>query len=345
MKSPTQVTPSGNAWKALIILIIGLAITIVATVYTKNNTEARAKSKFALVCNEIEIKISTRLHAHALILRAGSAFFAASDTVTRKDWREFFEHEKIDKNLPGIQGVGFSKVISKNQLQRHIQSIRNEGFPEYTVKPEGEREIYTTIVYLEPFTGRNLRAFGYDMFSEPVRRTAMEISRDSDIAMLSGKVQLVQETHQDMQPGALMYVPIYSNGKAENTVEQRRAAICGWVYSPFRMNDLMHGILGRWDKIQTERIHLQVYDDSISASSLLFDSQSNDTLNHNDSPARQLSVPVEFNGKKWMLYFSQPEEQLFYFDSKVIIVFIGGIVISFLLSGLFLSLINTKAKA
>ncbi|MCX6278900.1 MAG: CHASE domain-containing protein [Bacteroidetes bacterium] len=345
MKSPTQATPSGNAWKALIILIICIILTIAATLHTKNNIEARAKSEFALVCDEIEVKITTRLHAHAQLLRAGSAFFAASDTVTRTGWREFIKQAKIDENLPGIQGVGFSMIIPKNQLQRHIQTIRNEGFPNYTVKPAGEREIYTSIIYLEPFTDRNLRAFGYDMFSEPVRRKAVEISRDNDIAMLSGKALFVQETNQDVQPGALMYVPVYRNGMAVNTVEQRRSAIKGWVYSPYRMNDLMQGILGRWDKIQDERIHLQVYDDSISASSLLFDSQSNDTLNHDDSPSRQLSVPVEFNGKKWILYFSQPKEQLFYFDSKVIIVFIGGIIISFLLSGLILSLVNTKAKA
>jgi CHASE1-domain containing sensor protein len=29
------------------------------------------------------------------------------------------------------------------------------------------------VMYLEPFAGRNLRAFGYDMMSEPARRAAL----------------------------------------------------------------------------------------------------------------------------------------------------------------------------
>ena len=63
---------------------------------------------------------------------------------------------------------------------------------------------------------RNLRAFGYDMFSEPVRRAAMEAARDSGQAAATGRVTLVQEGAQ--RPGRalgfLMYVPVYRAGAA-----------------------------------------------------------------------------------------------------------------------------------
>jgi len=335
----------GNNWVAFAFLILGLGLTFAATFFTKKNIESRAKAEFALVCNEIEIKIETRLHAHAQLLRTGAAFFAASDTVTRNQWLEFINQAKIEKNLPGIQGVGFSLVIPKNGLQQHIQKIQDEGFRDYTVKPAGEREIYTSIIYLEPFTGRNLRAFGYDMFTEPVRRKAMEQARDNDVAMLSGKVLLVQETKEDVQPGSLMYVPVFRNGMPVNTVEQRRTAIMGWVYSPYRMDDLMQGMLGRWDLLQIERIHLQVYDDSISTNSILFDSQKKETAQHSDSPSRMLCVPIDFNGKMWTLCFSQSDEQVTFFDCNVYLVFGGGILISFLVFVLFLILTSRKSKA
>jgi CHASE1-domain containing sensor protein len=91
-------------------------------------------------------------------------------------------------------------------LPQHIQKIRQEGFPGYKICPEGDREIYSSIIYLEPFSDRNLRAFGYDMFSEPVRRKSMEQARDTNIAALSGKITLVQETGKQVQAGNLMYV-------------------------------------------------------------------------------------------------------------------------------------------
>ena len=71
------------------------------------------------------------------------------------------------------------------------------------------------------------------MLTEPVRRKAMELACDSDVATLSGKVQLMQETYRDVQAGTLMYVPVYHTGKPVTTLAERRAAIIGWVYSPY----------------------------------------------------------------------------------------------------------------
>ena len=148
---------------------------------------------------EIQARIQNRLAAHAQILRGGAAFLAQDNGVTREGWREFAERQKLDQNFPGIQGLGFMVLISPGELSEHIRKIRAEGFPDYRVKPEGEREVYAPVIYLEPFSGLNLRAFGYDTFSEPVRRAAMERARDNDEAALSGKVLLLQETDKDVQ--------------------------------------------------------------------------------------------------------------------------------------------------
>ena len=107
----------------------------------------------------------------------GAAFFNASETVTRNKWHIYTKLQKVEQRLPGIQGIGFSLLIPSAGLTQHIQEIRSEGFPEYNVKPDGVREVYSSIIYLEPFVDRNLRAFGCDMFSEPVRRAAMERKR------------------------------------------------------------------------------------------------------------------------------------------------------------------------
>jgi PAS domain S-box-containing protein len=337
---------SPNALKAFAFLSLGIFLTIAATFYAKHDIEREIDKNFKLVCNDIKSKIDARLHAHAQLLRTGSALFAASDSVTRNGWKEFCERAMIHRNLPGIQGLGFSFIIPKKQIHNHIESLHRQGFPQYTIRPEGEREIYTSIIYLEPYAGRNLRAFGYDMFTEPIRRKAMEISRDSDVAMLSGKVILVQETNKDIQAGTLMYVPVYRNGSAINTVEQRRSAIIGWVYSPYRMNDLMQGILGHWSIDKQERIHLKVYDnDSISDKALLFDSQKNDTLKHPSLYSSTVMLPVNFIGKKWTLLFTQSSEHNLIFNSKVLIILLSGILISFMLFVLSLSLFNTRYRA
>ena len=333
-----------KAWISYAILIIGIGLTFAVAIYTKNNSETLAKQEFALLCDEIKTKITTRLNTHALFLRSGSSFFAASDTVSRKEWEKFIGNSNYENYLPGIQGVGFSAIIKKEQLQQHIQQIRNEGFPEYTVRSTGNEEIYTSIIYIEPFADKNLRAFGYDMYAEPIRRKAMQQACDNNIAALSGKVLLVQETAEDLQAGTLMYVPVYRNGLPTNTTEERRAAIIGWVYSPYRMVDLMQGVLGHWDL--NYAIHLQIYDnDSISQNSLLFDSNSKDTIDHTDKAVEILTIPIAFNGKKWTLQFSKSNIQFAYYQSKVVIVLISGFIISFLLFFLSESFFNTRFRA
>jgi len=345
-QNSTQKAFPDNIWKSYAILIIGIILTLIISYYTKKDVDKQSGNEFKLICNEINSKIKTRLYTHAQLLRSGSAFFAVSDTITRLKWRNYYDNSYLERNLPGIQGFGFSLLIPKVNLKQHTELIRGEGFPKYTVYPEGDREFYTSIIYIEPFKDRNLKAFGYDMFSEPVRRKAMEHARDYDIATLSGKVLLVQETNKDIQAGTLMYVPVYKKGLPVETIEERRAAIIGWVYSPYHMRDLMHGILGRWDLNDNNKIHMHIYDeDSISDKSLLFDSQRDDTTTLENKSIQTLTMPIEFNGKKWTLVFSQSKDQYFSYLSKVIIVIISGIVISLLLFFLSRSLINTSRKA
>ncbi|MDP1703778.1 MAG: CHASE domain-containing protein, partial [Sulfurimicrobium sp.] len=202
--------------------------------------------------------VQVRMHAYEQVLRGGIGLFNASEHVSRQTWHDYVSSLNINENFPGIQGIGFSQYILPDELQRHIERIRSEGFPEYTVKPAGKRPEYTSIIYLEPFDARNQRAFGFDMLSEATRHAAMARARDTGHTAVSGKVILKQETSKDIQSGFLMYLPLYRKGVNLDSVEQRQNALLGYVYSPFRMTNLMRGILGQEEK--SFDIDLEIYD-------------------------------------------------------------------------------------
>ena len=164
-----------NTWMAWVLLFARLIVTIYASTYMVMEINAEAKKEFEFACSQIELRIDARMDAHEQILMGAAALFDASDEVTREKWHTFVLQQKVEQHLPGIQGIGFSLIIPRDRLAQHIKEIRSQGFPDYNVKPEGDREIYTSIIYLEPFSGRNLRAFSYDMFSEPVRRSGRGI--------------------------------------------------------------------------------------------------------------------------------------------------------------------------
>lgn len=334
-----------GAWLVAALLVVGLSLTAVVVRAVKAGETADAARDFDFACREIQTRIEQRLHEHEQILRSGAAFFADVDGVTREEWHAYAERQKVNQTLPGIQGIGFSLLVPRERLAEHQRQIRAEGFPDYRVWPEGERETYSTIVFLEPFVGRNLRAFGYDMFSEVTRRAAMERARDQDKASLSAKVVLVQETGQDFQPGTLMFVPVYCIGMAHATVSERRAAIMGWVYSPYRMTDLMQGVLPSQLLMESGDIQLTVFDGTKpSPSALLYDSARRAARQPPVNLTRQ--TIVDSSGRPWLLHFGQigaPGTSAS--TSKIGWVWASGSTISLLVAGLALSLISTRNHA
>ncbi|NEX60602.1 CHASE domain-containing protein [Noviherbaspirillum galbum] len=215
-------------------------------------------------------RIETRMATYEQATRAVQAFLLGSLDVKRDDIRLFVESLHLQEKFPGIQGLAIVQVVPASMLQQHTNAVQQQGFPGYNVHPKGDRALYSSIIQIEPFTGLNLRALGFDMLTSPVRRLAMERARDTGQAAASGKVKLIQENGAQEQPGLVMYLPVYKRGMPATTTEERRANHIGWVGAPFRMNDLMAGLGGE----RTADIMLSIYDgEAISADSLLFDSE------------------------------------------------------------------------
>lgn len=329
-------------WISFVILFSGILITLLFSNYVRLEDESRTQREFEQVCNEIKSKIITHIGIQTEFLISGSSLFEASNEVTREEWSSFNKFSTTNVKFLGVQALGFCTIIKKSEVQKHLASIQ-KGFPNYKIFPAQDRAIYTSIIYVEPFNQTNAVAFGYDMFLEPVRRKAMQNARDYDRPTISDKVTLLVENKNKPQAGIVIYVPVYK-AIPLNTIESRRKAITGWIFCTFRMDDLMKSIWKTSYMIDKKNIFLKIYDNGIiSQKSLLFDSQNNNLKE--DQQTKTRSIPVFFNDKKWTLVFSLPAESGFSFSTKVLIIFIGGLIISLLLSALFYSLLITKKRA
>jgi PAS domain S-box-containing protein len=330
-------------WAVLLISLLG---TGVAGYWIKLDIERDEYRKFTFYCDEAQLKIAARLDAHKQTLLGAAALFDSSEDVTRSEWRNYVRRLSSDEHFNGIQGLGFSAWIPAKTLSAHQAQLRAEGFPEYAVRPEGKRDAYTSIIYLEPFTGLNLRAFGFDMYSEPVRRAAMEQARDENRVRLSGKVTLVQEMTENVQAGTLMYVPVYQKNRPVDTVEQRRAALLGWVYSPFRMGDLLDKLVPDFDGKTQTHAHFRVYDGpTVQADKLLY-SNTEQSYVETAKPSSIREITTDFNGTVWTLQFEQITGTQGSTDySKAWIILSAGVFSSLLLFLLLRSYLNMRVNA
>lgn len=227
-------------------IVLGVVLLVTFQLWQAAQLEAERKlrNSFQARVDDSIQRIQQRMLDYEQVLAGVRGLFAASNTVERSEFRAFVAAMNIEKSFPGVQSVGWVAMVTGAQKKAHIAAVRREGFPEYTIKPPGERDLYAVVVYVEPFLGRNIRAFGQDHYVDPVRRYTINQARDLNAVFISGKVKLAQETDQRVQAGFQMALPVYQSGLPPSTVAQRREQFIGLVGSSFRMGDLMRGILG-----------------------------------------------------------------------------------------------------
>jgi signal transduction histidine kinase len=309
-----------GAWTPWLVLAGSLALSTAAALFVLISTRERDRARFDNAVQSASDRIVGRLDVYISTLRGAAALFAADEDLAPDDFRRYIERLEIQRWYPGIQGVGWTRRLDHG----------------LAAEPD-ERH---AIEYLEPLDERNRAAIGYDMYSEPVRREAMRRARDDAEPALSGRVTLVQEIFGPQQAGFLIYVPVYSGGGVPGTVAERRADLIGFVYSPFRANDLFLGIFG---SEEFPRVSFSVYDGhDIRPESLLHASER--VAGH--SPRFNLANTVEMAGREWTVVFeSQPEFEATSAGGALPIVMFAGLIASIWLFALALSQARARDAA
>jgi len=296
-------------WLPWVALLVSMLFSLVVFLHQRDIAEEEARLRFSFRAKEVSGAVRERLATYESLLQAGTTFLRTAPLADRNDWQRFVAGLEVQNKFPGIQGMGFARYIPATALHEHQENMRAAGFSDYGVRPAGDRAEYTSIIWLEPFDWRNRRAFGYDMFSEPTRRAAMERARDTGEPALTRKAKLVQETNEAPQAGFLIYLPLYRYLESPQDVARRREALTGYVYAPFRMNDLMHGIFGE----RREDVDLEIYDgDGASADDLMFDSDASGRtlgISHGRAapPMFEQVVDLELYGHRWRLHLASTE--------------------------------------
>ena len=251
---------SARRWRSSLPwgLLAVLALTSAAVAnYVAESARTRDQLRFEAAAQQAHEAIRDRVEGYIALLRATSGLFAAVAEVDRDLFHAYVERLELKHRYPGLQGIGFSKRIRPGEMAALPGRMRAQGFPEFRHWPEHPGPEQHAILYLEPHDEGNGAALGFDMSADPIRRAVMERARDTGLGEGSGKVAVAQELDPKPQAGFLVYFPVYAGGRIPGTVEERRAALEGFVYAPFSADELMWGIFGG----ETPRhIQVEVYD-------------------------------------------------------------------------------------
>ena len=241
-----------------LILVGGLALTWLLGTQVHERETVMARAEFTLRADEVINGLKRRMTANAQILRGVAGLFAVSEEVTRDQFHRYVEELRLAEDSPGIQGIGYAALVPAADKTRHEAAMQAQGFPDYAIRPTGDRDPYSAVTYIEPFDWRNQRALGFDLFTEPVRSAAAARARDDNGVAMSDRVTLKQETDADVQAGVLILVPVYRTGLPLETLAQRRSALTGWVYAALRIKDLVDSYLAAEYSELSQRFSLRI---------------------------------------------------------------------------------------
>jgi diguanylate cyclase (GGDEF)-like protein len=337
-----QAIPRLLPW---LVLFVALGVTWVTWDHERQTTRNALRSQFEFSLRETVSRIDQRLVGYEQMLRGVQSLFATTSLKNRAAMRDYVEALQLDANFSGVQVIGAVEWVPAADEAKHVSAMRSAGFTDYQIEPVGPRDAFAPIVQREPYVGRNRAPLGSDVWSDSVRRLALERARDSGMAAISGKVRLKVDTEANASPGFILYLPIYAHGQPHDNVAQRRANLIGWVYAAFRMNDFMASLYGG----QSPGLVLAIHDgtDPTKESLMYRSAEGNQTSRasstHSAISANEYLVVAGHNWTLTLRTLDAFEDQ--YGRSAQNVIAISGTVLSLLLSLLAWQLVNGRERA
>lgn len=227
------------AW--LFILLAGLGFAA-ATYYGNQRDELDQANRLATL-------VSGRVKDQLDLLDGVKALYTSSYPLTDNDRhiRRYLQQLETGGDEFGIEGIGLllaTRPDNVDQIEKRIQA--NYGLNK-KIWPNLEGDLGFTVVMVEPNHINNRRTLGFNMYSEAVRRRAIQKSWTTGKVTVSGLLTLVQDSHL-MAPhsGFIIYMPLTDAALPQGQASgPSRNPVHGFVYAPIRIKDLFDAVLGQ----------------------------------------------------------------------------------------------------
>ncbi len=326
-----------------LVLIVGLIFTSIVSYRLAQGTAAEDRARFQGLVQQVHVGIESRLETYKALVLAGAGLFAASESVDEKEFKSFVDTLKVAENYPGIRGIGFTVRVKPEERLSLIDMMRRQGNAEFRLWPESPRREYHSVIYAQPANERNRAMIGFDMFTEPIRRAAMERARDAGQPAASHRVAPVTQINNDLSPGGfLICAPVYRGNQTPSTVSERREALFGFVYSGFRADEFLQGVVPQHAKSD---ITFQIYSNEIKPENLLHRSPDAPSPEGHE-PRFIASTTMDIGGQLWTInYVSLPGFERSYIKSWVPYTFVAGTLFSLLFFVIVRSQMRARDKA
>lgn len=282
-----------------------------------------------------------------------TSFFNSSEFVSRKEFQEFvtpFLEE--DQILDALEWVPH---IKSHERSRYEQAAHEDGFVNFEIldtKPHGglyvagKRTEYFPVYYIEPYDGNEI-ALGLDLFSNSVRRNALENAHLRNDTTITERINLIQSDFNSPNKYSILIVhPLYNIGNFSAAIQPFKN-LQGFVIGVLQIGSLIENSLSKNTLFDLyifdlsavpARQFLYYYNGNPAANTLEIQEQKEAIAPEilKDKNRIQYRKTIQIAGRTWLFVFHPTHAYLKqYKQSNALIFLIGGLGFTGLL-GLYL---------
>ena len=337
-------------------LCLAFTLVVIFFIYTNAWEQDRIKLEFNRRTDQLAQQLQENLDNYIDVLYSVENLYASSVPINRQQFKTFVS--RWFSRHPGIRAVSWSRRILDSEREKYEQAAREDGLSNYQIterSPQGQlvraaqRAEYIPVYYLESVRGIG-RALGFDAASDPTRREALNRARDTGQPTATDPLTLLQDIERE--GGFVVFLPIYKPGRPQNSLQERRLNLQGYVSGAFRIRDMMNTAL---KGAQVEGIEIRLYDARGGEKKrLLYEHRSKELASQEarveadegiQAAPLQRVVSFEIAGRQWLVQFAPTKEYLIAQRGwQAWSVLAGGLFFTGLLGGFLLILTGHTAK-
>jgi len=320
---PIRRRPYLQQWVPFTVLVLGCVLTATAVTTIATRQEVATANAFRADTLAVQRVTQVQLDTVVAVTHAAAALLAASPEINFREFRAFVSGLQLRERYVGVDGIGFAPRVASANLRTFVRSISLDGMANLKVRPEGNRSEYFPAALLEPRDDDNSSTIGFDLGSEPEQRDAMNRARDSDLPAVT---ELLQPNPAAGRSGRefVVYLPIYRRGEPIDSVDERRRALVGFVFSRLSPDVIFSDSIAA---ATVRYLDIAIYDSSKDSDALLVSSGEG-------KGGVQSSATLTIGGRQWLLVASSRQSNMAALPPEAQRTFVVGALVSLLLFAL-----------
>src|SRR6266581_3722827 len=174
-------------------MTVGITASFLLFAVIRDSVENVARLRFEREAKDANSIIEGRLRSYSDVLYALRALFASEDPVDRLRFHRFVESVDLKHRYPGFTALNYASYVTARDRKHFEERVRSDtslsprGYPQFAIKPPGERPEYYVVVYMEPIAGYE-SALGVDIGVSPMAANPEKVGETIHLQRDTGKL-------------------------------------------------------------------------------------------------------------------------------------------------------------